>query len=183
MQPKKLYVWSCLIHCKTLKKQLQNVQEQQKKQSSVFFWRGALLFRLDIDCFNNQQSPWRSFLGATLKMGEKNQVYFVKQLLHHQRDLGGPLLYRAKAWQAETVFTKVDDFSQWLIGGVDSWDPYERECYLRETLRIPNHHRAPNHQLIISCWLQWKIVVWAINLISPTWTLDNLLKISGPLII
>ena len=24
-------------------------------------------------------------------------VYFVKQLLHHQRDLGGPLLYRAKA--------------------------------------------------------------------------------------
>lgn len=37
------------------------------------------------------------------------------------------------------------------VGGLHSWDPipFERDCYLGDTLRFPNH-RAPYHQFTIS---------------------------------
>lgn len=71
MQPKKLYVWSCLIHCKTLKKQLQNVQEQQKKQSSVFFWRGGVALSTWHRLFQQSTIAMEIFSWSHLKNGWK----------------------------------------------------------------------------------------------------------------
>lgn len=97
---------------------LQNVEETTSKRSRTtkkakqrFFFGGMCSFDLTsiVSTINNRHGDL--FLEPP-ENGWKDQVYFVKQLLHHQRDLGGPLLYRAKAWQAETIFTKVDDFFQ-----------------------------------------------------------------------
>jgi len=80
-----------------LKKQLQNVKEQNNKKSkAVFFFGGGCSFDLT-SIVSTINAAMEIYSWRHQKMGEKDQVYFVKQLLHHQRDLGGPLLYRAKA--------------------------------------------------------------------------------------
>ena len=146
------HVWSIAKRWRNNFKTFKN----NKKSKAAFFFFGGVLFRLDIDCFNNQQSPWRSFLGATRKWVKRSGV-LCEAIASSSAWLGWTAVVSSQG------VTSWNNFHQggWLLSIVNWWcgflGSYEMDYYLRETLRIPNHHRAPNHQLIISWWLQWNI--------------------------